>query len=201
MKLTAENLEFAEGVEHKNGLVYLTIDGWERAYTFATTFPSDEGQPGKPTPVNAALVRLDAPAVANPGAPLPIGLEVDNAAGALVELGFDRDNDGKFQDANDEIMTFPGSRRVRMLVGGAGPGGCLLLQPEVKDWAAELDTTGVAGQRTLRVRVLRDGADLPFLDARRDHTGRDAGRDRQANPSIGGAGQQPTGARQAGGLP
>ena len=83
-----------------NGLVYLTIDGWERAFTYYTTFPTDGGQAGQPTPIrNVPVVRLTVPAVANPGAPLAVGLEVDfnSTAKEQVALGFDRDNDGVYR--------------------------------------------------------------------------------------------------------
>ncbi len=132
-----------------NGLVYLTIDGWERAYTYYTTFPTDGGQAGQPQAIrNIPVVRMIIPAVANPGAPLPVALEVDMngpVAGKQVALGFDRDNDGTYSADSDELATFPGDRQVRILVGVAD--GALLLQPQVQDWKKDWDASNVFGPR------------------------------------------------------
>ena len=157
LTLKAENLQFEEGVRKTNGLVYLTIDGWERAFTYYTTFPTDGGQAGQPTPIrNVPVARLTVPAVANPGAPLAVGLEVDfnSTAKEQVALGFDRDNDGVYSAENDELIMLPGDRDVHVLVGVA-PDGALLLQPQVTDWKKAWDASNVFGPRTLQVQVLK----------------------------------------------
>lgn len=156
LTLKAENLQFEEGVRKTNGLVYLTIDGWERAFTYYTTFPTDGGQAGQPTPIrNVPVVRLNAPEVANPGAPLAVSLEVDfnSTAKEQVALSFDRGNDHNYSEANGDLVIFAGDRQQRMLVGVAD--GALLLQPLVQDWKKEWDASNVFGPHTLQVQVLK----------------------------------------------
>jgi hypothetical protein len=169
VKLAAENLVFKDEKD-RQGTVYLTIDGWERAYIFNTTFPADKAQSSQPVSITDPVVKLTVPALADPGAPLPVALQIDSPQSAVTELGFDRDADGVYNPDADEIFTFPGDRRVKMLVGAGGPGGCLLLKPEVADWKTELEVTGVVGDRTLRVRRLQDGAPASFLDAEKGAT-------------------------------
>ena len=173
LTLKAADLQFEEGVRKTNGLVYLTIDGWERAYTYYTTFPTDGGQAGQPQAIrNIPVVRMIIPAVANPGAPLPVALEVDMngpVAGKQVALGFDRDNDGTYSADSDELATFPGDRQVRILVGVAD--GALLLQPQVQDWKKDWDASNVFGPRTLQVQVLNKGGLAVDLYNSEDATG------------------------------
>ena len=156
LTLKAENLEFEGGVA-TSGLVYLTVDGWERAFTFYTTFPTSGGQAGIPTQVqNIPTVRLVAPEAANPGAPLPVTVQLDlngPVAGQKVALAFDRGNDQTYSEENGDLVMFPGDRDVRMLVG-VSPEGALLLQPQVQDWKKTWDVSNVFGSRTLQVQVL-----------------------------------------------
>ena len=152
--LTAENLEFMDNKE-ENGFVYLTIDGWERAISFSTTFPR-EGTESSPEPVNTPVVRLLAPRQADPAKPLGVTVEADNLGEQVVELGFDRDGDGKFSKLNGEILDFAGNRQLMIFANPAYPGGAIQLKPEIKDWSAAFDVAEVFGPRTLRVRLLKD---------------------------------------------
>jgi hypothetical protein len=152
LALTAEELTFTES--GKTGLVYLTIDGYQRAFTFSTDFP--RGSVSTPDLIQTPIVRLNAPPVANPAVPYPVGLEVDNTPrDARVELGFDRDNNGEFREEDGEITLLRGDRRERLFLNAAVPEGCLLLRPEVEDWSAQLDLKGIEGKRTVRLRVLK----------------------------------------------
>ncbi|HVS35600.1 MAG TPA: carboxypeptidase-like regulatory domain-containing protein [Gemmataceae bacterium] len=166
LTLTADNLDISPAGQDRTGLVYLTIDGWERAYTLHTTFPAS-GIEGKVETFDNPLVRLIAPPFADPNAPYPVTLEADNIGNRLLELGVDRNGDGKFLEANNEIYDFSqypltgkpatttgGDRKVHMLFSPAGPAGSLLLQPVVEDWKADLDLKGIDGPRELRVRLL-----------------------------------------------
>jgi hypothetical protein len=167
VSLTAPNLEFSGG--SRGGLVYVTVDGWERAFTLRAAFP-EAGQPVLLPRIDSPILRLIAPPAANPGAPLPVTLEVDNTGdipGAYAELGFDRNNDGQYTAEADEVKSFPGDRRVRLLFGVEASDGCLALKPEVQDWKDEVDASGAFGPRTFRVRLLTDKKDQPFLDAKR----------------------------------
>src|SRR5439155_16242800 len=107
-------------------------------------------------------IRVGASLTANPGAPYPVRIEADDTADGVVELGLDRDNDKEFKEENNEIVKFTGDRHERILFGAAGPGGSLLLQPQVEDWKADLDVTGVDGPRKAGVWLLKDDAKALF---------------------------------------
>src|SRR5262249_46068435 len=86
--LPAEDLELNE--TGKKGLVYLTVDGYQRAFTFSTDFPRG-GSLSTPDLIQTPIARLSLSPAANPSEPYPVRLEVDNAGPvAGVELGLDR---------------------------------------------------------------------------------------------------------------
>ena len=105
LMLTADDLDFKTNAE-VSGVVYLTIDGWERAFAYNTTF-SRTGT-GTAARVNSPVVTLIAPRAWNPAKPLPVKLEADNLdEQEVLELGFDRDGDGNFSKLNGETQTSP----------------------------------------------------------------------------------------------
>jgi hypothetical protein len=170
--LTADNLAFTDAKE-ENGFVYLTIDGWQRALSFSTTFPR-EGTESTPEQVNTPVVRLLAPKQANPGQPVKVTVEADNLGQQVVELGLDADNDGKFSKLNGEIVDFTGNRMVKLLVNPAFPGGALQLKPEVRDWSHEFELAEVFGKRTMRVRLLKNA----------DEAKKPKDEDREVDPNL-----------------
>jgi len=166
--LSADNLKFQGGDDRRNGLVYLTIDGYERAFTYNTTFPQGN-TPSTPARIIQPVLGIDVPKFAAPTATFKIGVEVDNApSGAIAELGIDRDSDGKFEEANGEIVKFVGDRQERILLSVFGPSGSIVLKPEVSDWSADLDLTEVFGPRSLRLRLLDKGQVIPARDSAED---------------------------------
>jgi hypothetical protein len=156
--LTADNLEFKDSKEIV-GPVYLTIDGWERAYTFKTSFAREGTDVSLPEIVTSPVLHLLAPSEWNPAQPLPVTIQADNLADQVIELGFDRDADTKFSRANGEIVNFAGNRRVTLLFNPTYPGGALQLKPEVKDWGTELEVAETFGSRNLRVRLMKNEAE------------------------------------------
>jgi hypothetical protein len=170
--LTADNLTFQDNKE-ANGFVYLTIDGWQRAITFSATFPR-EGTESTPEAVNTPVVRLIAPKQANPGQPVKVTVEADNLGEQVIELGLDRDADGKFSKANGEIVDFAGNRQVKMFFNPAFPGGALQLKPELKDWTHNFEMEEVFGARTLRARLLKNA----------DEAKKDKDEDREIDPNM-----------------
>src|SRR5439155_16876146 len=123
------------------------------------SFPR-EGTVRTPEPVNTPVLSLIAPPQWNPAEPLKVKVEADNLnSGQVIELGLDRDNDGKFSKLNGEILEFPGDRQLRLLFNPTYPGGALQLKPEVKDWSAEFDVAEVFGPRNLRVRLFKNAAE------------------------------------------
>src|SRR5207248_7472644 len=72
LSLVAEDLRFG-GSTTRRGPVYLTVDGYDRAFTFNVTFPP-AGTAGAPVEVTKAGLALDAPAYAVPKAAIKVGL-------------------------------------------------------------------------------------------------------------------------------
>ena len=165
VQLVAKNLKFKDGQAPENGLVSITVDGYPRAFVFATDF----SRPG--TRVTPEQERARKPTVRVPDdrkAMPPVDkvtlhLEVDNAPTreVRIEVGADRDKDNRFDESKDEIKVLRGDRRQRVAVSTADPSGALLFKTEVQDWQVELDTAGVYGVLPLRIRMYqaaRDGA-------------------------------------------
>jgi hypothetical protein len=156
--LLAENLQFL-GKEQPAGLVYLTIDGYERAFTFSTTFPR-EGIVTEPQRIDIPVLRLNAPRFSAPTPKYLIGLEVDNTKKTervdLSLLGLGVDKDDKVVEQATPLMQFTGDRRQLVLFAVPGPGGAMLFKPEVQDWSTVQDLSEVFGKRTLRLRLLDD---------------------------------------------
>jgi hypothetical protein len=168
LTLTAEKLEFAgKGA----GLFSLTIDGYERAFLFNTEFPQS-GSASTPSPYTQPVFALNADASANPAAPFPVRLEVDNFGEARGQLVVARDALGETKEEvfdefrNDPpVARFDNDRAVRLLLGTADPSGCLTIKPEVRDWSREIDFSGVQGNRYLLLRKVPVRPDEQILDA------------------------------------
>ncbi len=147
LTLTADDLDFKTNAE-VSGIVYLTVDGWQRAFAYNTTFSRTGTSTG--ARINSPVVTLVAPHFWNPAKQLPVKLEADNLdEQEVLELGFDRDGDGDFSKLNGEIYTFTGNRLLRLSFNPAFPGGALQLKPEVMDWTSDLDVKDVFGSRVL----------------------------------------------------
>jgi hypothetical protein len=83
-----------------------------------------------------------------------VKLEVDNApASGVIELGFDRNGDGKFEEA--ELARFRGDRKHQIFFNKAGPAGELVFRTAVQDWGAALDAAETYNRRLLRLRLYR----------------------------------------------
>jgi hypothetical protein len=166
LTLTANNLQFRElsgtADENQAGLVYLTVDGYERAFTYQSTFPRGGVTESELDVVGRPLARLNAAPSADPAKPYVVLAEVDNApAEAVVEFGLDRDGDGKFEKKSGEIVT-PGSgnRRTQMLFNPAYPEGALELKAVVTDWSTKFDVAEIFGPRLVRLRLLQDASEI-----------------------------------------
>ncbi len=161
--LTAQNLQFQPDAQG-NGFVYLTIDGYERAAIYRLTV--DRGNiPSQLTRVDQPVIRLSAPRIHNPTLPFVVALEVDNTPNkSVVEVALERFGAGKFV-SNVEAQTVGRDREVVLMASVAGPGGSLLLKPEVRDWTVTMDVAEINGVRPMRVRLLggeKNLTPLPF---------------------------------------
>jgi hypothetical protein len=186
LTLTAENLVLKPAAVG-TGWAYLTLDHYARAYIYKVTLDtlkkSDRAVPAEST---TPLIRMSVPKVALPDKPLPVALEVDNIpASAWVEVSYGRMVEGKFQVENEEVHERRRDRAVKMLAGGSAADGALLLRPEVKDHAVEIDVGKTNGTRAVRVRLLQIDNEKPkaqsFTDA---ETGDLAGAADGEGPSI-----------------
>jgi hypothetical protein len=150
LTLTAENLAFTSR-DDPNGYVYLTVDDYERAFVFMTTF-TDVGTPPAGEEIRNFDLRLRVPQVLRKGDPLRVHVELDRPpAGAVVELGLDRASNGEFT----QVKRFTGAREQRVGLKIGGPHGALLFQTAVHDWIYNPDTRGVSGERPIRVRMFK----------------------------------------------
>jgi hypothetical protein len=155
LTLRAENLQFREGAERQQGLIYLTIDGYQRAYTYLSSFLGERGE-SRPSELIGPIMRLDHTPIGKPGPEYPVIVEVDNAPSAAVStLALYREyKDDKLIDREDEPRRFAGDRQELIAYSPAGPLGSLLFAPKVADWAIVLDTTKVYGERWLAAQMI-----------------------------------------------
>jgi hypothetical protein len=162
--LTALGINFEAGAPERNGLVYVTVDGYPRSFIFETSFPR-AGARSEPVAFVEPMARMTAPAILTPGQPCKVDLEIDNAPGVKLELGLDRDNDGDFKEDNDELVRFDGPRQIKLKFSAASPDGALVLQADAADWSHEFDMTGINGERNLRLRLMQGDTAIPFFNS------------------------------------
>jgi hypothetical protein len=151
--LIARNLRFS-GPPQK-GWVAVTVDGYDRAFLFETAF--DGSTPQRP-PVSD-VVTIACKPVAAPTAKFPVRIEVDQptrADASYLEFGFDKSGTGTF-----ETKLLPGDRDRAVTLRFGGADGALVFGSTVKDWAFDVDATGVLGTRTLRARLLVQKGQTP----------------------------------------
>jgi hypothetical protein len=150
--LTANRMVFAADRPTANGLVYLTVDSYARAFTFSTTFHAVGGLP-RSDQITRPVLGLTAPRYRQPEARCPVTLEVDNADSdtTALEVGLDRDNDRAYADDEVKVLPSPRERHVFARVLGEGR---IAFVTQVRDWSIDLDTAGVFGERIIRLRLL-----------------------------------------------
>jgi hypothetical protein len=146
VELAAMDLRFQDGPP-RNGRIYLTVDGYERAFAFKSTF----AQGILPPLGEEKRIRIYAPHYSQPGPKFPVRLEVDGSPSlpARIELGLDRVGNGQAYDTR----TLKGLRFQEVQVG-PNPEGDLLFKTDVRDWQTEIDAAEVYGKRLLRVQML-----------------------------------------------
>jgi hypothetical protein len=164
--LTAEKLEFDGDVPPPSGRIYLTVDGYKRAFLFKCTFSKGSLE----TLADSIRARMVANRYSLPGPTTPVLIEADskNVAqqgedlqNAMVELTVDRVGNGNFE--NVPLSPFRGLRELA--IGWKTEEGKLVLKTRVADRQVLLNTEGINGKRTIAVRVLSGkGAPLPLAD-------------------------------------
>jgi hypothetical protein len=164
-RLFVEKLRFEPRNGVVKGIIYLTVDGYKRAFIIEHDF----GKKSKKNTGNAfraPSIRLKAVPEAVEGKPYTFHLEVDYRKQALtdmpspdeakLEIGLHRNADLK-DSAEPSLPPRPSVRDQKLRYSLDGPDGSLVLKPEVTDWSIDIPTGGVLGQRFLRVRLLGKG--------------------------------------------
>jgi hypothetical protein len=172
--LVAEDLKLLPG-KPVNGLVYLDVDGYRRAFTFRTTFARG-GLRTTGERIQDAALAIDAPAFAAPSASFPVTVEVDDLMKVdlrdRVRIKLDlftpvpkeAEKGAAKEEAYSELAEFRGERDEKLFCA-VGLRGGLLFRPEVKDWSTTVDLSGVYGPTKLRAQMFDDkGKLIPVLD-------------------------------------
>jgi hypothetical protein len=148
-----------------SGLVYVKVDGYERAFTFQFT-NAEEGKAAQLKRLNDPILRLLADRVAASGGPSNVGLEADNLPeGSKIELGLYRDNSFKPEKRDGKLLVYEGSRRTQVFFSPQGPEGGLAFRTQVADWTTDIETTKVFGNRILLLQLAREGKHVDFTGA------------------------------------
>ena len=157
--LRAENLEFVSSAEGEQGLIYLTVDGYQRAFTFVSTFLAERTKSTPALITKLPILRLVHPTIVKPSPKLPVIVEVDNAPpNGLGLLSLYRDfEDNTLKNLEDQPKEFIGDRAELLFCNPAGPAGALLVEGKVSDWVLVLDTEDVHGKRWLAAQMLDKG--------------------------------------------
>jgi hypothetical protein len=173
VELVAEQLLFAQGIPPKNGRLYLTVDGYERAAMFKGTFDQGNWR----ALGDSTRLRVKAPRYFNPAAvddkPAPKGepvavpkivlqIEADGLLDPEVrlEVAISRAQEERFVVQR----LLPGLREQAIALVG-GPDGSLLFKTMVRDWRLELDASAGSGRWSVRLRALGAGDNaLPLAD-------------------------------------
>jgi hypothetical protein len=161
--LVARNLKF-DGPPRVSW-VAVTVDDYERAWLFETAF--DGTTPQRPKEQN--VVRIVAPPYSVPTDKFPVKIEVDQPstdANLYVDFVFDKFGPSPFRRAETdkipvESQTLPGDRRRDATLRAGGPDGAVVFASAVKDWAFDLNASGVLGPRTLLARLMSRKGEKP----------------------------------------
>jgi hypothetical protein len=149
--LIAKGLHFL-GSPPEKGYVYLTADGYERAFIFETTFTRQD------TPVTPLRVagknphlHLKCSPYSSQDPKFPVVIELDNAtrSDVILELGWDPSGTGAF-----ETREFAGDREQKARLNPKNAYGALSFETQVRDWSAAIDLSQTSGKIKLRGRLL-----------------------------------------------
>jgi hypothetical protein len=168
-KLTVSDsrLDDLKGKADRSGLLFLTVDGYERAFTFKVALGLGGG--------NQVLTRQDGAKVtmavnkfAPPVRQYPVRLGLDNLRDldkakanrldfldyeVTLQLDLGKAKDNSFE-ASAAPLKLAGHRDQRVKCNPSAPGDSLGLRSEVHDWIKMVDTEVLSGENDLRVLVL-----------------------------------------------
>jgi hypothetical protein len=155
--LYAANLVFDNREKKESGLVFITVDRYERAFIYDTTFARNASP--DPQPVTGRRLAVERKRYFNSETKkkYEVVAQVDGVSlddGVTVELGLDLPNNGKFGKGQTAQFKGPRSQQVWLLPGSLD--GALSIKTEVTDWRFAWDVNKVVGERTIRARLLDD---------------------------------------------
>ncbi len=151
LRLYAEDLRFREGTEEE-GIVYLNVDGRERAFVFRTMFRR-YGNVTFPRQDRTPELRIAVGRFAPSDPRESIGVRVDNPPdGAKLEVGLGTYQGTEFQAESTRTHDSPFRRRITFTP--SGPGGAFVFDALEQDWTVPFDTSKTVGQRVVRARLL-----------------------------------------------
>ncbi len=150
VELFAEDLAFA-GLKVGAGRLYLSVDGYERAFTYPVTLAGSGDLDELPLG-NKIGARIRVPRYARPAEKFPVVLEMDGPTSPdyRVEIALDRAG----MKGEYEIKKFVGLRQQKIGLTFS-PAGDLVCQTTVRDWQTEFDTNEVYGDIFFRVSVFK----------------------------------------------
>jgi hypothetical protein len=159
LTLEAKGLLFADSAVTPEGTIYATVDGFKRAIIADTTFGKTGGE-GKVDIRDAARMSLPLPKYSVPTTlKLPVFADgnIDWSDRVLIQVLAAKKKEGdeekKFWAT---VKEFKGPRQVKHNFVAGGDGG-LAFAPDVADWIAELDFSGVFDATEVRLMVLPEG--------------------------------------------
>jgi hypothetical protein len=148
--LVAGNLQL-DDITEENGLAFIDIDDYKRAFTLDTTF-ARRGDPTTPRVQLEPALRVLSPAAARSGEAYNVVVESDNAPpGSSLDLSLGRIGLSGFVAERPFPPRAP--RDQHMGVGVAR--GSLAFEASLADWSIPVDTQGLSGRLAVRA-VLRD---------------------------------------------
>jgi hypothetical protein len=158
LELNAEKIILTDA-EEEDGVVYLNVDGYERAFTFRVTF-ARAGEPTTPRGDFRPAVRLRVARFVKADAKFVLPIEVDNPPeGASLELTIGARIAGEFK-GNTPPKSFDTAKRER-LGFSPSPDGALVFEGTLQDWVVPLDTSRLFGRQELQCRMLdRSGKEI-----------------------------------------
>ncbi len=160
----------------RKGLITIRADGYDHAFLFDTTFARSTGSASQEAQkISDTVLRINAPPMVDSRKPVHVSLEADNVGeGDKKRLVLDLvtrvdhgDNEG-IKVHFRRLAEFAGDRSKRIFAAPGGPNNGLLFKPEVKYWSTDLLLDGLRGKIELRLRLLSDKKNEPFLDTETD---------------------------------
>jgi hypothetical protein len=152
LKLEAKNIVLELG-ESEDGVIYLNVDGYPRAFIYKTTFLR-RGNPTTPRGDLKPAVRIRAPMIVAANPKFTIDMEVDNARdGTVLEFAIGQKEAGAFKPYQQpKVLGDAKNRQIRF--SPQSQDGGLVFEASVQDWSIPLDTQRLLGKHELRARLL-----------------------------------------------